>query len=58
MSGLKAYEAVSLAKSIKDGFPGADIKKWVSEEDHEDIVLETAIGRVEIKFYPEEGENK
>ena len=58
MMGMKAINMLSLAKSIRDGFPESSIEKWVSEENHEDIVIKTDIGRVDIKFYPEEGGNQ
>lgn len=41
-----------LSESIYKGFPKANIDKWVTKDDHEDIVLKTKDAVIELKVYP------
>ncbi|GIN74014.1 hypothetical protein J14TS2_44890 [Bacillus sp. J14TS2] len=51
---MNINKMVELSKAIDNGFPNSKIKKWVSEENLEDIELDTEHGYVKIEFYPKE----
>lgn len=50
---MKAKDFPDFEKIIVESIPDGAILRWVSYEDHEDIVLRDSGGhRYEIKFYP------
>lgn len=44
---------VELTGRLNKAFPNSNIRKWVSQKDHEDIVYVDEEGnRIEIKYFP------
>ncbi|WP_156809561.1 hypothetical protein [Gracilibacillus halophilus] len=54
---MKAIQFLNLQRSLAVAFPNSTIGKWISHGDHEEIELNTELGKADIRFYPKgEGE--
>ena len=49
---MNLNKIVKLSESIGKAFPNANIKKWVTEDDHEDIILHNDEFHIILKAYP------
>lgn len=49
---MNLNKIVKLSESIGKAFPNANIKKWVTEDDHEDIILHNDEFHIHLKVYP------
>lgn len=45
---------LKLSESVNKAFPNSNIKKWVSQDNHEDIIVENEDFVVELKVFPKE----
>lgn len=49
---MKLSDFVDLTEDINKAFPNSIIKRWVTEDTHEDIVVENEELIVKLKVYP------